>query len=171
RQPRRKVIETASRHSGAKHAQIQEGTSMSPSPPKWARLFGAATLSAGLLLTVDTPARADIPPADYQQVALATGAAELGEAMSLAVLPDRSVVHTSRDGTVRVTTAAGATSVAAKLNVYTHDEEGLPGVAADPGFVTNRYVWLYFSPRLSTPDGDAPTDGTDADFAPLKGHL
>ncbi|MFG1640885.1 carbohydrate-binding protein [Amycolatopsis sp. NPDC049252] len=144
---------------------------MSLSPPKWARLLGTVVLSTGLLLTVDAPARADIPPADYQQVALATGAAELGEAMSLAVLPDRSVVHTSRDGTVRVTTAAGATSVAAKLNVYTHDEEGLQGVAADPGFATNRYVWLYFSPRLSTPDGDAPTDGTAADFAPFKGEL
>ena len=80
-------------------------------------------------------------------------------------------MHTSRDGTVRVTTAAGATSVAGKLNVYTHDEEGLQGVAADPGFATNRYVWLYYSPRLSTPDGDAPTDGTEADFAPFKGEL
>jgi glucose/arabinose dehydrogenase/PKD repeat protein/type 1 glutamine amidotransferase len=144
---------------------------MSWSPPKWARVLGTAVLAAGLVLTVGAPARADIPPGDYQQVALATGAAELGEAMSLAVLPDRSVVHTSRDGTVRVTTAAGATSVAGKLNVYAHDEEGLQGVAADPGFATNRYIWLYYSPRLSTPDGDAPTDGTEADFAPFKGEL
>src|SRR5436305_1265646 len=28
---------------------------MSPSPPKWARLFGTALLGAGLLLTVGTP--------------------------------------------------------------------------------------------------------------------
>src|SRR5882757_1998847 len=92
-----------------------------------------------------------IPATDYQQVQLALGTAELGEAMSLAVLPNRSVVHTARDGTVRITDAAGTTTVAGKLNVYTHDEEGLQGVAVDPNFATNRFIYLYFSPRLSTP--------------------
>ncbi|WP_435812932.1 carbohydrate-binding protein [Streptomyces tendae] len=113
----------------------------------------------------------DIPAGDYQQVQLATGAAELGEAMSLAVLPDRSVLHTARDGTVRHTDATGNTKVAGRLDVYTHDEEGLQGIAADPGFVTNRYVYVYYSPKLDTPAGDAPTTGSAADFAPWKGHL
>ena len=72
--------------------------------------------------------------------------------MSLAVLPNRSVVHTARDGTVRVTDVNGNTKVAGKLPVYTHDEEGLQGVAVDPDFATNRYIWLYYSPRLSTPE-------------------
>src|SRR4051794_41503099 len=112
-----------------------------------------------------------IPAADYQQVQLALGSAELGEAMSLAVLPNRSVVHTARDGTVRVTDAGGTTTVAGRLNVYSHDEEGLQGVAADPDFASNRFVYLYHSPRLSTPDGDAPTDGTQADFDRFKGEL
>ena len=112
-----------------------------------------------------------IPPGDFQQVSLATGNTELGEPMSLAVLPDRSVLHTSRDGTVRVTDASGSTTTAGKLDVYTHDEEGLQGVAADPGFATNRYVWLYYSPRLDTPSGDAPGSGSDADWKAWKGHL
>ncbi|WP_327045285.1 carbohydrate-binding protein [Microbispora sp. NBC_01189] len=112
-----------------------------------------------------------IPASDYQQISLASGGAELGEPMSLAVLPDRSVIHTARDGTVRVTDAAGNTKQAGKLNVYTHDEEGLQGVAVDPGFATNRYVWLYYSPTLSTPGGDAPTTGTQAQFDQWKGNL
>ncbi|MER5945777.1 carbohydrate-binding protein [Streptomyces sp. NPDC001904] len=116
-------------------------------------------------------APAAIPAGDYQQVQLAVGAAELGEAMSLAVLPDRAVVHTARDGTLRYTDAAGNTKTAGKLDVYTHDEEGLQGVAADPGFASNRYLYLYYSPKLSTPAGDAPTTGTAADFAAWKGHL
>ncbi|MEV4316647.1 carbohydrate-binding protein [Actinocrispum sp. NPDC049592] len=91
--------------------------------------------------------------------------------MSIAVLPNRSVVHTARDGTVRVTDAAGTTVQAGKLNVYSHDEEGLQGVAADPNFASNRFIYLYYSPRLSTPDGDAPTDGTQADFDRFKGEL
>jgi glucose/arabinose dehydrogenase len=114
---------------------------------------------------------APIPPADYQQVTLAIGASELGEAMSLAVLPNRSVIHTARNGTVRVTDAAGNTKVAGTIPVYTHDEEGMQGVAVDPNFASNRWIYLYYSPPLSTPGGDAPTNGTAADFNAWKGHL
>src|SRR6185295_1257253 len=116
-------------------------------------------------------AAAPIPAADYQQVQLAVGAAELGEPMSLAVLPDRTVIHTARNGTVRVTDAAGNTKTAGTLNVYTHDEEGLQGVAVDPGFAGNRFVYLYYSPALSTPGGDAPVTGTAATWNTWKGHL
>ncbi|MFI6333950.1 carbohydrate-binding protein [Streptomyces sp. NPDC050535] len=129
-------------------------------------LAGAATAAPAT-----TAAPADLPPNDYQQVQLASGAAELGEAMSLAVLPDRSVLHTARDGTIRYTDAAGNTKQAARLNVYTHDEEGLQGIAADPGFASNRYVYVYYSPTLNTPAGDAPATGSAADFEPWKGHL
>ncbi|MET9150818.1 lectin [Streptomyces griseoflavus] len=106
---------------------------------------------------------------DFQQVTLAKGVAEMGEPMTLAVLPDRSVLHTSRDGTLRRTDAAGTTTVAGKLDVYSHDEEGLQGVAADPAFSSNRFVYLYYAPRSSTPAGDAPADGTASDFAPFDG--
>ncbi|WP_089115086.1 PQQ-dependent sugar dehydrogenase [Streptomyces sp. SS07] len=158
---------------------------MSPAPPRWSRYATAlaallaATLAvptAGPALAADAETRApriaaDIPAADYQQVQLALGAAELGEAMSLAVLPDRSVLHTARDGTVRLTDAAGSTKTAGKLDVYTHDEEGLQGIAVDPDFTANRFVYLYYSPLLNTPPGDAPTTGSAADFAAWKGHL
>ncbi|MFH8803902.1 PQQ-dependent sugar dehydrogenase [Streptomyces sp. NPDC017936] len=106
---------------------------------------------------------------EFQQVTLAKGVAETGEPMTMTVLPDRSVLHTSRDGTLRRTDAAGTTRTAGKLDVYSHDEEGLQGVAADPGFSSNRYVYLYYAPKLSTPSGDAPADGTSADFTPFDG--
>jgi glucose/arabinose dehydrogenase/PKD repeat protein len=137
-----------------------------------ARLFTALLLALpGAMPMTVAAAALDIPPADYQQVQLATGPAEIGEAISLAVLPDRGVLHTARDGTVRHTDAAGNTKVAGKLDVYSHDEEGLQGVAADPAFATNRFVYLYYSPKLTTPAGDAPTTGAAADFEPWKGHL
>ncbi|GAA1377254.1 PQQ-dependent sugar dehydrogenase [Catellatospora chokoriensis] len=144
--------------------------------PRWRLWFtAAATLAASVAVSVTAGApaaqAAPIPAADYQQVSLATGSAELGEPMSLAVLPNRSVIHTARDGTIRVTDVSGNTKQAAKLSVYTHDEEGLQGIAVDPNFATNRYIWVYYSPPLSTPGGDAPVTGTAADFAPWKGHL
>ncbi|MEU5640982.1 carbohydrate-binding protein [Streptomyces milbemycinicus] len=138
-----------------------------------ALLIGGATAAAvpASAAPASQSAPAAIPPSDYQQVQLATGPDELGEPMSLTVLPDRSVLHTARDGTVRITDAVGNTKVAGRLDVYTHDEEGLQGIAADPGFATNRYVWVYYSPKLATPAGDAPTTGTAADFERWKGHL
>ncbi|TQM79290.1 glucose/arabinose dehydrogenase [Saccharothrix saharensis] len=136
--------------------------------------IGAAALLLVAAATATTPtaaARSTAPRAEttapraaapaFQQVTLAKGAAEMGEPMSMTVLPDRAVLHTSRDGTVRHTDAAGNTKVAGKLTVYAHDEEGLQGIAADPNFATNRHVFLYYAPPLSTPAGDAPSDGTD----------
>src|ERR1700742_1142562 len=134
-------------------------------------LVAAILVAAMAVAPAAARAGSVIPPGDYQQVSLASGSGELGEAMSLAVLPNRSVVHTARDGTVRVTDAAGNTKVAGRLNVYTHDEEGLQGVAADPNFAGNRFVYLYSSPRLSTPDGDAPTEGNQQEWDRWQGEL
>ncbi|QQM39771.1 PQQ-dependent sugar dehydrogenase [Streptomyces liliifuscus] len=121
---------------------------------------------------VADPAAAPAAPAaaeDFQQVTLAKGEPEVGEPMSLAVLPDRSVLHTSRDGELRITDSAGNTKLAGKLAVYSHDEEGLQGVGIDPGFADNRFIYLYYAPPLDTPAGDAPETGTAADFAPFDG--
>ncbi|GAB1818808.1 lectin [Herbidospora sp. RD11066] len=131
-----------------------------------------ALITPGVVALSASPANAlTISASDYQQISLASGGNELGEAMSLAVMPNRSVIHTSRDGTVRVTDVSGNTKVAARLNVYSHDEEGLQGVAVDPNFATNRYVWLYYSPRLSTSSGDAPSTGSSSQFDAWKGEL
>ncbi|MGW2932990.1 PQQ-dependent sugar dehydrogenase [Streptomyces sp. NPDC001156] len=142
-------------------------------------LFSGALL-AGATLTLTSPqagaavADREAAPAasaaeDFQQVTLAKGEAEVGEPMSLAVLPDRSVLHTSRDGELRLTDAAGNTKLAGKLDVYSHDEEGLQGVGVDPDFTDNRFIYLYYAPPLNTPAGDAPENGTAADFAPFDG--
>src|SRR3954470_7390249 len=49
-----------------------------------------------------------------------------GEPMNLAVLPDGRVLHTSRTGEIRLhDPKTGGNSIAAKLDVYQHDEEGL----------------------------------------------
>ncbi|GHF75698.1 PQQ-dependent sugar dehydrogenase [Streptomyces thermodiastaticus] len=150
-------------------------------PLRTALALASAALLAGTTLTLTAPqagasgtsntsgTAATAAAEDFQQVTLAKGAAEVGEPMSLAVLPDRSVLHTSRDGTLRLTDAAGNTKVAGKLDVYSHDEEGLQGVGVDPDFATNRYIYLYYAPPLDTPDGDAPETGTAEDFAPFDG--
>lgn len=136
-------------------------------------LLAAATLSLGA--TAGTAAAHEDHPVpapaaeDFQQVTLAKGAAETGEPMSLAVLPDRSVLHTSRSGELRITDSAGNTRISGVIPVYSHDEEGLQGIGVDPDFSENRAIYLYYAPPLDTPAGDAPETGTAADFAPFDG--
>ncbi|MET0424907.1 MAG: PQQ-dependent sugar dehydrogenase [Actinoplanes sp.] len=130
--------------------------------PRFRYVAGAALLVAATLVATPAPALAiDINPADYQQVTLAKGVDEVGEPMAIAVLPDRSVLHTARNGALRRTDANGTTTLLGTLPVYSHDEEGLQGVGVDPGFATNRQIYLYYAPPLTTPGGDAPATGSD----------
>jgi glucose/arabinose dehydrogenase len=104
-----------------------------------------------------------------------------GESIGLAVLPDGRLLHTTRPGTVWIHQSDGTKSVAAQLPVYTHDDEGLLGIAIDPDFDTNRWVYVYYSPPLDTPtddpatagvdEGAAPMDGLPEDFAPFRGAI
>ncbi|WP_123380395.1 ThuA domain-containing protein [Pseudokineococcus lusitanus] len=113
----------------------------------------------------------DAPAAeDFQQVTLARGASSVGEPMGLAVLDDRSVLHSSRDGRIWRTTPDALNSVVAQVPVYDFSEDGLQGIAVDPDFEENRWVYLYYSPVLDTPAGEAPTTGTPEDFAPFEGY-
>ncbi|HVK24947.1 MAG TPA: PQQ-dependent sugar dehydrogenase [Actinokineospora sp.] len=114
-------------------------------------------------------ASAAIDPADFDRVELARGSADTGEPISMALLPDDSVLHTARDGKLRRTDNAGATTVIGTLQVYSHDEEGLQGVGVDPGFATNRAIYLFYAPKLSTPTGDAPVTGTASTWDTWRG--
>ncbi|HZX39224.1 MAG TPA: ThuA domain-containing protein [Streptomyces sp.] len=139
-----------------------------------ALITGSLLAATSLALTApQTALAADPEPApaaeEFQQVTLAKGGEETGEPMSLAVLPDRSVLHTSRNGELRMTDSAGNTRVVGAIPVYSHDEEGLQGIGIDPEFGENRFIYLYYAPPLSTPAGDAPNDGTAEDFAKFDG--
>ncbi|WP_455360468.1 ThuA domain-containing protein [Streptomyces sp. SYSU K21746] len=141
-----------------------------------ALLTGSLLAATSLTLSAPSVTAAEIPEPsaaaaaeDFQQVTLAKGEPEVGEPMSLAVLPDRNVLHTSRDGELRITDSAGTTRLAGKIPVYSHDEEGLQGVGVDPKFSENRFIYLYYAPPMDTPAGDAPNEGTAADFAKYEG--
>ncbi|GAA1908184.1 hypothetical protein GCM10009688_10360 [Arthrobacter gandavensis] len=107
-----------------------------------------------------------------------------GEPVDLAVLPNSDVLHTTRQGEVWLNDAeSGLNTLAATVDVYEHDEEGLQSIAVDPNFGKkgNNWVYMYYSPPLDTPvddpatpginEGDAPTTGTAEDFEPFKGYL
>jgi glucose/arabinose dehydrogenase len=143
--------------------------------------FVAALLFAGFAVPTAVASAQGVPPSDrrFEKVVLDDFP---GEPMNLAVLPDGRVLHTTRTGEIRIhNPQTGLNTVAAELDVYQHDEEGLQSVAIDPNFVRNRWVYVYYSPPLDTPadnpttaalnEGDAPETGTAADFRRFKGVI
>ena len=94
----------------------------------------AALAGAIAACAIPSAAAAQAPPPDseFQKVVID---ATPGEPIDLAVLPDGSVLHTERSGEVWLHDAeTGLKTLAAKLDVYTHDEEGLQSIALDPNF-------------------------------------
>jgi glucose/arabinose dehydrogenase len=101
--------------------------------------------------------------ANYERVRLA-GTAGVGEPIDLAVLPDSRVLHTTRNGQVRLTDPAqGTTTTINQIDVYANSEDGLQTISLDPDFEENGWVYLYYAPRTmtapypaTTPTGSAP---------------
>jgi cytochrome c len=119
----------------------------------------AGALCALLMLPSVAPAQ-DFPPASrFQRVTLND---RPGEPMSL---PDGRVLHSARTGEIRIhNPRTGLNTLAADMRespegLYLHDEEGVQGIALDPKFRRNRWVYVYYSPRLDTPVDDPSTGG------------
>ncbi|MFI9584248.1 ThuA domain-containing protein [Streptomyces sp. NPDC052236] len=66
---------------------------------------------------------------------------------TLDVARDGRVFYTQYGGQLKIyKPSTRSTVTAGTLNVYTGGEDGLAGVALDPNFATNNWVYLYYSP-------------------------
>jgi glucose/arabinose dehydrogenase len=76
-----------------------------------------------------------------------TVASGLNIPWEIAFMPDGSALVTERPGTVRLLTPEGKLlrQPVARVQVTTQGEGGLLGLALDPDFARNRYVYLYFT--------------------------
>ncbi|MDF9877290.1 PQQ-dependent sugar dehydrogenase, partial [Cellulosimicrobium cellulans] len=129
-------------------------------PRRLARRGVAAVLSAAVLVPLSIsaagahPGHEEATPAadeatdwdSYEKVLLSKNT---GEPIDLAVLPDSRVLHTARDGVVRLTdSATGLTTQIADLDVYSNSEDGLQGISLDPDFEENHFVYMVYAPRV-----------------------
>ncbi len=72
---------------------------------------------------------------------------QLDEPMELEVLEDGSVFFIERKGSVKLYDhASGQTEVVGRLEVYPEHEDGLLGMALDPGFEQNGWMYLFYAP-------------------------
>lgn len=87
----------------------------------------------------------------------------LDEPMEMAVLPDRNIIFVERKGAIKYhDQEAGTTEVIATIPVSTkynknekgevkEAEDGLLGLALDPNFEKNHWIYLYYSPAGDDP--------------------
>jgi glucose/arabinose dehydrogenase len=107
-----------------------------------------ATAAAVAASTGPAPAPAASPT---RGVRVQTVASSLRIPWEIAFLPDRRALVTERPGTVRMLSAAGRLQPkpVARVPVSAQGEGGLLGLAIDPSFARNHYVYLYFTRSIT----------------------
>ncbi|MBK7940143.1 MAG: PQQ-dependent sugar dehydrogenase [Lewinellaceae bacterium] len=71
----------------------------------------------------------------------------LNEPMQIAELPDGKIILIERKGAIKLyDPATGLINVAHTLPVISENEDGLMGLAVDPNWAQNHWIYLYYSP-------------------------
>ena len=74
----------------------------------------------------------------------------LNEPMELDQLPDGRILFIERRGDLKVyDPEMGRTDLITTLDVYSELEDGLLGLAVDPGYERNRWIYLYYAPLIN----------------------
>ncbi|MGI5120991.1 PQQ-dependent sugar dehydrogenase [Marinactinospora thermotolerans] len=137
---------------------------MNPAPRRLLALVaGTVLLSAtAVALPATAYAHPDHPVSDeqatdwnnYERITLTKS---VGEPIDMAILPDGRILHTARNGDVRMTDPdSGVTEVINNIPVYANSEDGLQTIHLDPAFEENNWVYVFYAPPLDTPSGSAP---------------
>ncbi|WP_208297325.1 ThuA domain-containing protein [Actinophytocola oryzae] len=69
--------------------------------------------------------------------------------MMLDIASDGRVFYIDRLGDVKVVQPGGSVATSAHMDVFTANESGLLGMALDPDFATNKWIYLYYSPNTA----------------------
>ena len=113
-----------------------------------ATLFAAAMVAALLLLGTAGPASATTLPSGFAETEVAH---PLPRPTAMAMAPGNRIFITLQGGQLRE--VSGGTLLAnpvITLPVDSNGERGLDGVAVDPSFATNGYVYLYYTATTPT---------------------
>ncbi|PSL06993.1 PKD domain-containing protein [Haloactinopolyspora alba] len=102
-------------------------------------ILGGIETAAGV-----TPANcAASQPGSFEKVTLDD---TTSNPMELAVAGDGRVFYIERNGEVRLIRPDGSATTVGAVDVYTGQEFGLTGIALDPDFATNNWIYLTYAP-------------------------
>lgn len=109
----------------------------------WCRAAVAAVASAAAALVVSVPARAATLPAGFTETLYASG---LSNPTAMQFAPDGRLFVCQQGGALRVVVNGVLQATPfVTLSVNSSGERGLLGVAFDPDFATNQYVYVYYT--------------------------
>ncbi len=115
----------------------------------------AAPPAAPPAAAAEVRAAAAVPPtSEFEKIKL-DGGLPMGEPMELAVLPNGNVMYVNRGSTekgmqVRMYDAATSyTGTLLTLPVDARHEDGGLGITLHPGFATNNWVFVFYSPKVT----------------------
>lgn len=124
-------------------------TNESYSEPEFLQhVLGGITYAIGHNKTVNydkcrTPAMPD--PTRFTKTVLAE---DLTEPMEFDMFPDGKIILIERRGAIKIfDPASGLLTVAHKMDVHSELEDGLIGLAIDPNYAKNNWIYLYYSPH------------------------
>ena len=103
------------------------------------RTHGKITTIALALLTIAGTARAGTPIAGYNETTVASG---LTSPTAVEFLPDGRLLVTEKGGALKLVDA-GVASTLVTIPVCGGSEMGLLGIALDPNFASNGFIYLY----------------------------
>ncbi len=76
----------------------------------------------------------------------------LEEPMELEMMPDGKIIFTERKGAVKLYDPQLQDSkIINRFEVHTEEEDGLQGIALDPNFKENHWLYVYYSPKGEKP--------------------
>ncbi len=80
-------------------------------------------------------------------------ASDFDEPMEIAITPESKVIIVERKGAVKLyNPVTKTTKQIAQMDVYSGQEDGLLGVALDPNYEKNKFIYFYYSPAGSVPE-------------------
>ncbi|TDT18139.1 uncharacterized protein DUF1349 [Ilumatobacter fluminis] len=107
-------------------------------------LWGGIEYAAGI-------AAGDCGATDWDNFQKVTLDDNTSNPMTLEVAPDGRVFYIDRNGAVRIIHTDGSITQAGSVDVYTGQEFGLIGLALDPDFENNGFIYLTYSPDDGIP--------------------
>lgn len=73
---------------------------------------------------------------------------DLNEPTEFVILPDKRIIVVERKGDIKLyDPEKTGLEIIAHIDVYTEQEDGLMGIALDPNFQYNKWLYLYYSPE------------------------
>jgi cytochrome c len=106
--------------------------------------FLVCALLAGNSL-VGSVAGAEFPP-DYRYK-IEVLATDLAQPLLLQLAPDGRIFFNELGGKLKIRKPSGETIVAGTVPVFAEQENGFLGFALDPGFASNQWIYLLYSPK------------------------